>query len=111
MITFSAAMSVAGAVLSLLFEYVPGFKDLYGKVDKDKKRLIMVLIVAVVFLAGLGLSYTPFAPMLHIAPPEDVNQWAFTVINAIVMFLVNQGTYHVVIKKDDNDDEDLIISG
>jgi hypothetical protein len=40
--------SVAGAVLSLLFSYLPGLSAWYGTLTGDKKRLIMLGALALV---------------------------------------------------------------
>jgi len=47
---------VAGVLLSLLFEYVPGFAGWYGQQDEVKKRLVMLgLLVA----AAVGIYALP----------------------------------------------------
>ena len=50
MITTDVLVGVAGALLSLLFEYVPGFKNWYEKKTPKQKRLWMLLILAVAAL-------------------------------------------------------------
>lgn len=47
---------LAGAVLSLLFSYVPGLSDWYGKLNPTYKRLIMAGLLLVVTGAVFGLS-------------------------------------------------------
>lgn len=43
---------IAGALLALLFEYVPGLNSWYDTLDEQRKRLIMLVLVV---LAGLGI--------------------------------------------------------
>ncbi len=46
----------AGALLSLIFSYVPGLKTKFNKLDGDKKRLVMLSCLLIVPLGALGLS-------------------------------------------------------
>ena len=47
---------VLGAVISLLFSYVPGLASWYQPLDETKKRLIMLGLLAVIAGAVFGIS-------------------------------------------------------
>lgn len=46
---------LAGAVLSLLFSYVPGFSDYFDKIDPVRRRLVMAALL--VLAAALALIW------------------------------------------------------
>lgn len=48
--------SIAGAILSLLFSYVPGLRDKFEQLSPDHKRLAMLGLLLLVVLGALGLS-------------------------------------------------------
>ena len=48
--------SVAGIVLSLIFSYVPGVRTWYDQFNPDYKRLVMLVLLAVVAVGVFGLS-------------------------------------------------------
>lgn len=48
--------AIAGAVLSLVFSYVPGAKGWYEGLDGTYKRLVMLGLLALAVLVELGLA-------------------------------------------------------
>ena len=58
--TSETLLIVLGAVLSLLFSYIPGLATWYQPLDETKKRLIMLGLLAVITGAVFGLSCTPY---------------------------------------------------
>lgn len=47
---------IVGAVVSLLFSYLPVLEDWYNKLNKAKKRLVMAGVFIVIGVAIFGLS-------------------------------------------------------
>lgn len=81
--------AIAGAILSLLFSYVPGLSDWYGALESTQKRLLMaallLLVAAGVFGASCGGIWT--------AVTCD-KAGALGLVNALIAALVaNQATY------------------
>jgi hypothetical protein len=58
--TSQTLLIILGAVLSLLFSYIPGLATWYQPLDETKKRLIMLGLLAVITGAVFGLSCTPY---------------------------------------------------
>lgn len=60
--------SVSGVILSLLFSYLPGLSDWYGGLVGDKKRIIMLgmlaLVAAGMYALDCGGVLVKFAPSL-----------------------------------------------
>jgi hypothetical protein len=48
--------SLAGGVLALAAEYLPGFSDWFARLDGRQKRLLMVGLLALVSLAVYGVA-------------------------------------------------------
>jgi len=57
---------LSSAFLSLLFSYVPGLSDAYSAKSPTFKRLVMLVLLAVVSLIVFGLSCAGFAPFFNI---------------------------------------------
>lgn len=55
-ITPEVLSGLAGAILSLLFSYVPGLSDWFAKFDSKQKSGIMALAIVIVAGAAYGLS-------------------------------------------------------
>ncbi len=47
---------LAGAALSLLFAFVPGFKGKYEALSKERKQLVMLALLFLVVAGKFGLS-------------------------------------------------------
>lgn len=60
MMTSTLLASIAGIVLSLLFSYVPGLSDWYGRQTDTAKRLVMLAILVLVAVGAYGLSCSSF---------------------------------------------------
>ena len=87
--TPEAIIGVAAAVLALLFMYIPGFKDWYGKKTGETKQLIMLglLLLTVAGVFGLGCAGQIDAFTCDVPGVWDA---VFMFVMAIV---VNQGVY------------------
>lgn len=84
---------IAGMVLSLVFSYVPGLRQRYGALDGNRKRLVMLVALAVTALGVYGLACTGLGPDFGLAVTCD-RQGAVALVQAFVMALVaNQATY------------------
>lgn len=90
---------LAGVVLSLLFSYFPGLNTWFDGLAGNVKRLIMLVLIAVVAGAYFGLSCTSWAADLGITiacTSEGLKQ----VVLAFVQILVaNQAVYALTPKK------------
>jgi hypothetical protein len=54
--TYQTLIIILGVVLSLLFSYIPGLATWFAPLDETKKRLFMLVILAVVTGSIFGLS-------------------------------------------------------
>jgi len=82
---------IAGALLSLLFSYVPGLSDWFAKLDGTHKRLVMLALLAVVTGVAFGLGC---AGVLGGVACDQAG--AVSVLYAFVLALVaNQGVYNI----------------
>lgn len=80
---------LAGVVVSLLFSFVPGFKEWFGKLTSEKKQLFMLGLLAVVVAARFGLSCAG-------RDQTFICSWdgAWMALEAFVAAVIaNQGTY------------------
>ena len=90
--------AVGGLVLSLVFSYIPGLNVKYDALEADKKRLIMLGMLAAVALAIYGMACAGWAARLgiDIACTED---GAWEVAQAFFYAMVaNQGAYQLTIQ-------------
>lgn len=88
---------LAGALLSLLFAYVPGLSGWFDKLDSVYKRLIMAASLLIVAFGVFGLSC---AGLLDLASCDKLG--AFDVLNMVILAMVaNQGAYQLLVKKSD----------
>jgi len=87
--------AIAGIILSLIFEFVPGFEKWYGGLDQQYKRLFMVGALFVVVGGAFGLSC---AGLLAAFPCTGAGAWL--AVQAFIAALVANQTVHLVFKKD-----------
>jgi hypothetical protein len=87
--------SVAGAVLSLLFSYLPGLSSWYGTLIGDKKRLIMLGMLALVagsmYALDCGGVLIKFAPSL--AGMCSVDGWVDVLRAFVFAAIANQSAF------------------
>ena len=86
---------IGGTLLSLVLEYVPGLKNLYGKYDKTQKRAMMALLLFVVMFAAYGLSCAGWLEGLWpgLAVTCDQAGWQVLIRSYILALVANQGTH------------------
>jgi hypothetical protein len=80
----------AGAILALLFGYVPGLKDWYDNLESVAKRLVMLAALAVVALGSFGLSCAGWFNLPVTCDQAGVEQLLGAFLTALV---ANQTTY------------------
>lgn len=86
---------IAAAILSLLFEYVPGFSGWFGALMPEKKRLFM-LVVTVVGTVGLGIAHC-YTPVLGDNVCTNDTFWDLAVA-LVLAITANQGVHRVTKK-------------
>lgn len=82
---------IAGAILSLLFSYVPGLSDLYGKLEPTEKRLVMAGLLVAVAASVFGLSC---GHVLSSVTCDQAGVWGLVKV-LLAALVSNQGTYLV----------------
>jgi hypothetical protein len=95
----TALASLAGVVVSLLFEYTPKLKDWYNALDNTTQRLFMLGVLLGVALVVFGASCANFSLGFSV----DCSQaGAVGLLKVFVAALVaNQATYVISPKADD----------
>ena len=87
--------SIAGVVLSLAFSYIPGLNKWFDALDATIKRVIMLVLIAVIAGAYFGLACSSLAADLGILIACD-KIGALEVIKAFIACMVaNQAAYLV----------------
>lgn len=91
--------AVAGAVLSLLFSYVPGLNVWYASLESIYKRLIMAAMLLLVAASVFGLSCTSWAAEWGIEVTCDqpglqvaMQAFLFALIANQSMYLISEET-------------------
>jgi hypothetical protein len=87
--------ALAGALLSLLFEYVPGLSGWYDAKDEAVKRLIMLGAIVVVAAGIYGLSCFN-TPWVYV---ECTTAGLFALLGQVVMAIVGNQSIHRLTKK------------
>jgi undecaprenyl pyrophosphate phosphatase UppP len=86
--SYETLLIILGAVLSLLFSYVPGLASWFNPLDDTKKRLIMLVLLAVITGAVFGLSCAGIISAVTCDKPGAIG-----LITAFLFALMaNQGT-------------------
>lgn len=90
--------SVAGVVLSLLFSYLPGLSGWYGGLAGDKKRLIMLGMLALV--AGGMYALDCGGLLVKLAPDvagmcSAADGWVQVVRAFVLAMIANQAAFAI----------------
>jgi len=88
--------AIAGIVLSLFFEFVPGFDKWYGGLSQQYKRLFMLGALFVVVAGAFGLSC---AGVVALFPCTGAGAWI--AVQAFIAAVVANQSVHLVLKKDE----------
>ena len=87
--------AIAGILISLFFEFVPGFEGWYGKLSTQYKRLFMVGALFIVVGGAFGLSC---AGLLAFFACTGAGAWV--AVQAFIAALVANQSVHLVLKKE-----------
>lgn len=87
---------VAGIVLSLIFEYIPGVSGWYDALDKRQKQGVMAIALLVVTLAVFGLACVGWFNTGVSCDVAGIQQLIALFVAALV---ANQSTYLITRKE------------
>lgn len=92
---YNTLILIAGAILSLLFSYIPGLNIWYAALQADTKRLIMAGVLLVTSAAIFGLVCAGLAGDFGLTLTCD-KQTIIGLIKTFVLALIaNQTTYAI----------------
>jgi hypothetical protein len=85
--------SIAGSLLSLLCAYAPGLADWYGRLDPTEKRLVMLVLLALVASGSFALACSSWAAGWGITLTCDQAGLSGLVRALFLAITTNQATY------------------
>ena len=91
----SAISAIAGIIISLALEFIPGLDAWYAKFTPQQKRLVMLISLAVVVGGAFGLSCTN---LMAVFACTVAGGWS--AVMAFIAALVANQSVHLIIKKD-----------
>lgn len=81
--------SVAGVLISLVCSYVPGVKDIFAALDPTRKRLVVLIALAVASIGIFGASCAGL-----VSTVACTQEGASAILRAFVVAMVtSQGAY------------------
>jgi hypothetical protein len=84
--------TISAIVLSLAFSYIPGIQKSFDKLDGVYKRLVMLLLIALVTGITFGLSCFPI--FAGIVPVQCNQAGAVALLTAFIQAVIaNQATF------------------
>lgn len=94
--TSDLLVSISGVVLSLLFSYLPGLSVWYGELSGDRKRLIMLGMLALVASGMYALDCGGL--LVKLAPDvagmcSSADGWVQVVRAFVVAMIANQSAF------------------
>ncbi len=92
-------LAIAGIILSLVFSYVPGAKDWFDKLDGTKKRLVMLVLLAMAAGGMFGLACAGLGIELGLVVTCDRAGAIQMVMAFILAVTANQATYLISPKR------------
>ncbi|MBE9479819.1 MAG: hypothetical protein IMY80_07620 [Chloroflexi bacterium] len=95
--TVELISAIAGILISLILEFVPGVEGWYNKFSKQQKRLVMLVALFVVVGGAFGLSC---ANLIAIFACTTFGVWQ--AVMAFIAALVANQSVHLVLKKDNS---------
>jgi len=87
---------VAGMLLMLLFEYIPGFAGWFKELEAAQKRLTMLIMIVVVAVAIYGLGCIDSSPWQVVACTE---QGAWDLVLMVITAIMSNQSGHSLLKK------------
>ena len=97
MITAEFLSSIAGAILTLGFGYIPGLSTKYAALKTEYKRLIMGTLIVLAGIGSVALACTGNAEIFGIALQCNTGG-VVEVITAILAALITNQTLYVITK-------------
>jgi len=86
-------LAIAGVILSLVFSYVPGAADWYGRLEGTQKRLVMLILLAVAAGGMFGLACAGLGGDVGLTVTCDRAGAMQMVMAFILAMTTNQATY------------------
>lgn len=85
--------AMAGAILSLVFSYVPKVNEWFGKLDGTQKRLVMLVLLLAAVLIQLGLACAGLGADFELKATCNREGIVMLVRAFIMAAVANQTTY------------------
>ena len=85
----------AGVILSLTFSYVPGLNIKFARLSPEKKRLILLGLLALVSLGVLGIACTGLRTSIELTITCDEAGIIDLIKVLVVAIIANQGVYAI----------------
>jgi hypothetical protein len=109
--TGSTLAALAASLLSLLFSYIPGFKDWYAPKDPYLKRLIMLALVIVVAMGAFSFACAGLADDFSVKVSCDAFG-AWGLVRAVIAAVAaNQAVFLISPRKSQIIDEKRSLRG
>lgn len=96
--TTEVLLGIGGSLLSLLFEWVPGFKDWYIPKDPYMKRLIMILLLLAGTVIVFGLACSGVLGALNWEVVCDA-EGAWALFRLFLVAATSNQVTHLLVKK------------
>lgn len=91
---------LAGIILSLAFAYVPGLSTWYAALSGIGKRVVMLVLLALVAIVYVALACASFASQIGIPAAICSQAGIVTAVQAFIAALIaNQATFLISPKK------------
>jgi hypothetical protein len=99
----SAIAAVAGAVLSLLFNYIPGLNTAFDRLSADKQRMVMGLVILVTAVGMAIWQCSDSTSSSAISYCQNGMDWRVILQNAVFALIGNQSTDRISPKPRSNE--------
>lgn len=86
---------IAGAILSLIFSYLPGLNEKFNVLKPEHKRLIMLGMIVVVTGGIYLISCAGYGEQIGYVIRCDQSGWIELIKVIIMAAVANQGTYNL----------------
>ena len=96
--TADSLILISGAVVSLLFSYIPGLNTWFAAKAPDIKRLIMVGVLFLVSAAIFGISCAGYGAEIGITIDCSKDGLIGLLKIFILAVIANQGAYNLTVK-------------
>lgn len=87
--------AIAGAILSLIFSYVPGIYKKYQPLSEELKRLIMLALLVATCASVYALACTSWSAYLGITVTCDQPGLVQLIWSLVLAVMANQSTYRL----------------